>query len=188
MGNGRRTVARKASLALLGLALAAGILVPGSPADAGTATLQRPDGAGPPVKASGMGTQAALDNPRCRHDEPEYGPYGRFDSTSVGGGPACVKAWEDGDDNGGATWQGVTEDRIKVVAYVPNEEQAKTDPVPPKVRPGNTNGTHRTGSTTTSSRGCGSTRRGAATSRCTSSPRPAATSRRSVPTQWRSRR
>ena len=113
--------------------------------DAGAAAIRASDGAGPPVKASGMGTQAALDNPRCQSGKPEYGPYGRFDSTVVAGGPACVKVWEDGDDNGGATATGVTKDRIKIVMIVPNADQAKVDPVAPKVRPGSTVGTYADG-------------------------------------------
>ena len=75
-----------------------------------------------------MGTQAALDNPRCRHDDPKYGPYGRFDSTEIGGASACVKAWKAGADNGGATSQGVTKDKITVVAVIPNDEQKKVGP------------------------------------------------------------
>ncbi len=101
---------------------------------AGAATIARPEGAGPPVAASGMGTQAALDNPRCRHDDPKYGPYGRFDSTEIGGGPTCVKAWKAGANNGGATAQGVTKDKVTIVAVVPNDAQNKADPVAPKNR------------------------------------------------------
>lgn len=126
----------------VGFVLAGALVVPGSPADAAAAALPRPDGAGPPVKASGMGTQAALDNPRCRYGDPRYGPYGRFDATSVGGGPPCVKAWKSGADNGGATAPGVTRDRIKVVFVIPNEEQQRTDPVKPTDRRSNTTGTH----------------------------------------------
>ena len=101
------------------------------PAGAASAAIERPAGAGPPVPASGVGTQAALDNPKCRHDDPKYGPYGRFDTAVVGGGPVCVKAWKAGADNGGATAPGVTKDRITVVAVVPNETQLQTDPVKP---------------------------------------------------------
>ena len=82
-----------------------------------------------------MGTSAALDNPRCRQDDPSgtgLRGYGRFDSTVVGGGPACVKAWKAGADNGGATWQGVTKDKVTVVAVLPNETQLESDPVTPK--------------------------------------------------------
>ena len=102
----------------------------------GAATLERPKGAGPPVAATGMGTSAALDNPRCRAESPQGEPllagYGRFDSTVVGGGPVCVKEWKAGADNGGATWQGVTKDKITVVAVLPNDTQLETDPVTPK--------------------------------------------------------
>ena len=102
----------------------------------GAATLERPKGAGPPVAATGMGTSAALDNPRCRAEstqgEPLLAGYGRFDSTVVGGGPVCVKEWKAGADNGGATWQGVTKDKITVVAVLPNDTQLETDPVTPK--------------------------------------------------------
>jgi hypothetical protein len=87
--------------------------------------VQRPPGTGKPTAGSGIGTTAALENPRCVHeqDSPRYGDYGAFDSSTVGGGPICVKPWAADDDNGGATYQGVTEDTIKVVALVPNEQQ-----------------------------------------------------------------
>jgi hypothetical protein len=136
---------------LASCALAAALVAPGTAARAAAATVQRPEGAGPPVKASGMGTQAGLDNPRCRHDDPAYGPYGRFDTTSVGGvgstggGPPCVKTWKAGADNGGATAPGVTKDRIKVVFILPNDEQLKTDPVKPVNRSSNTTGTYQDG-------------------------------------------
>src|SRR5262245_49982512 len=94
------------------------------------ATIPRPEGAGPPVAASGMGTQAALDNPACRVDE-TTGPYGRFDGVQEGTGPVCVKEWK-GKDNGGSTAQGVTKNRIKIVALIPNEQQMGTEPQPPR--------------------------------------------------------
>ena len=92
-------------------------------------------------RAAGRGHRAsartaALDNPKCRHDDPKYGAYGRFDSTVVGGGPVCVKEWKAGADNGGATCQGVTKDRITVVAVVPNDTQLETDPVTPNAQGG----------------------------------------------------
>ncbi len=52
----------------------------------------------------------------------------RFDGTIVGGGPVCVKAWKAGDDNGGATSQGVTKDKVTVVAVLPNDEQLEVRP------------------------------------------------------------
>ncbi len=102
---------------------------------AGAATLPRPEGAGPPVPASGMGTSTALNNPRCHKTSPAgealAGGYGRFDATTVGGGPVCVKEWKEGMDNGGATAQGVTKDKVTVVAVLPNEQELTADPVKP---------------------------------------------------------
>jgi hypothetical protein len=88
--------------------------------------VQAPEGAGPPVPGSGIGTKAALNNPRCVTDD-EYGVYGRFNSQVVGGGPICVKPWKAGADNGGATARGVTEDAVTVVAIVPNAQQNAAD-------------------------------------------------------------
>jgi hypothetical protein len=92
------------------------------------AAVQRPPGAGEPVPASGIGTPAALNGPRCNTEapatgQPLYGGYGRWSSTAVGGGPICVKPWTAGADNGGVTASGVTKDRITVVAVVPNASQ-----------------------------------------------------------------
>jgi hypothetical protein len=132
-GNGSRLVVAlvAVSAALSSLVVPAVIATP-----AGAAALPRPTGAGVPVAASGMGTTAALDNPRCRKETPQgeelLGGYGRFDSTFIGGGPVCVKEWKAGADNGGATWQGVTKDKITVVAVLPNDTQLETDPVAPK--------------------------------------------------------
>lgn len=95
---------------------------------AADAAVKRPPGAGKPVPGSGIGTAAALKDPRCRTTSPAtglplYGGYGRWDSTAVGGGPICVRPWKAGDDNGGATYRGVTKDTITVVAVVPNATQ-----------------------------------------------------------------
>ena len=66
--------------------------------------VQPPPGAGKPVAGTGIGTAAALANPKCAHDDAvRYGVYGRLPSTVVGNGPVCVKPWKDGADNGGAT-------------------------------------------------------------------------------------
>ena len=108
-----RLVTTGAVIAVLSGALAA---VPAS------AAVERPAGAGPPTPGAGIGTSAALDNPQCVLNE-RTKPYGRFDWTSVGDGPVCVKPWDDGDDNGGATYQGVTADRVKVVVILPNDTQ-----------------------------------------------------------------
>src|SRR5262245_28919449 len=115
----------------------AALVVPAiATAPAGAAQIARPEGAGPPVKASGVGTTEALNNPKCMKKNPAgddlYFGYGRFNSTIVGGGPVCVKPWKDGNDNGGATSQGVTKDKVTVVAVLPNETQLQSDPVTPK--------------------------------------------------------
>jgi hypothetical protein len=142
MVRGPRRATRRLTVVLGVVALGAA-LVPATPAvSAGAATIARPAGAGPPVPASGMGTQAALDNPRCRHDDPKYGAYGRFDSTELGGASACVKVWKAGADNGGATAPGVTKDKITVVAVIPNDQQKAADPVAPKQRAGSAPSTY----------------------------------------------
>ncbi len=92
----------------------------------------RVPGTGPPTTGSGLNTAAALDNPQCDKDA---GPYGRLDFVLKGFGPACVVAWKSGQDNGGATYQGVTKDTIKVVSLVPNEQQMAE--VTPTQRPVN---------------------------------------------------
>ena len=127
----RRTLSR---FVIVGAALAigGGLLV--GPATA--ATIKPPSGAGKPVAASGIGTSAALNNPKCKHDNPNYGVYGRFNGTTVGGGPICVKPWKDGDDNGGATSSGVTKDAITVVAVVPNDTQLSGTSVAAGTAPG----------------------------------------------------
>ncbi len=56
----------------------------------------------------GYNTKLALQNPNC---DPATGRF-KFQFYAA---PPCVKQWKDGTDNGGATAQGVTKDRIKVV-------------------------------------------------------------------------
>ncbi|MEX1008721.1 MAG: hypothetical protein WD271_12870 [Acidimicrobiia bacterium] len=102
---------------VLAASLATALVIPAA------AAVSAPPGAAKPNPGSGIGTAAALDNPKCTHDEPRFGVYGRFNSTVVGGGPVCVKPWKDGDDNGGATAPGVTMDRILVYAIIPNDQQ-----------------------------------------------------------------
>jgi hypothetical protein len=142
MGIARKRVLRRVLSTVGGVTVIAGLVSPVVAAPARAGAIARPDGAGPPVPASGVGTQAALANPRCRHDDPRYGAYGRFDSTELGGGPVCVKAWKAGADNGGATAQGVTGKRITVVAVLPNADQLKRDPVAPKHRADNSPSTY----------------------------------------------
>ena len=89
-----------------------------------------------------LGVALAVEPTNPLRTDLSFGPYGRFDSTSVGGGPACVKEWKEGADNGGATAPGVTKDRIRVVFILQNEEQLKTDPVKPQNRASGTTGTY----------------------------------------------
>jgi hypothetical protein len=56
----------------------------------------------------GILSEAALDNPACDRD------VGRI-RFQYYGAPLCVKPWDRGASNGGATAQGVTKDSIKVV-------------------------------------------------------------------------
>ncbi|HXY94760.1 MAG TPA: hypothetical protein VEP49_20020 [Acidimicrobiia bacterium] len=70
---------------------------------------------------AGIGTKAALNGPLCdpttgRIKIPAY-------LASV-----CVKPWPKGADNGGATYQGVTKDSIKVVVYLPPVDIQKAPP------------------------------------------------------------
>jgi hypothetical protein len=71
--------------------------------------------------AAGIGTKAALNSRLCdpatgRIKIPAY-------LASV-----CVKPWEDGADNGGATYQGVTKGSIKVVVYVAPDDIQRNPP------------------------------------------------------------
>jgi hypothetical protein len=56
-----------------------------------------------------------------------------------------VKEWDESADNGGATAQGVTKDRIKVVFILPNDQQFSEDPVKPTDRASGTTGTYQDG-------------------------------------------
>lgn len=65
---------------------------------------------------SGIGTTAALSQPNC--DEKTE----RIKVQYYGTAP-CVKAWQKGANNGGATAQGVTKDEIRVVVLIGDEER-----------------------------------------------------------------
>ena len=156
---------------------------------AGTATVQRPEGAGPPVAASGMGTQAALDNPRCRARRPDVRSLRSLRQHVGGGGPACVKAWKEGADNGGATCagrhQGPGQGRVRAPQRGAVQERPGEAAQSGLEHHGYVPGRSQR---LPHSRSFASTRRGAVTSRRTSTPRAAPTSRPSVRTSWRSRR
>jgi hypothetical protein len=94
-----------------------------------------PEGTGTPPAGTGLGTRAALDDARCNTDE-RYSTYGRWPEASIGAGPACVRPFADGEDNGGATSRGVTADAITVVVVLPSDERAKAQEAtaPPRRR------------------------------------------------------
>ena len=85
-------------------------------ASAATAPKVTGPGTGPQPKGQGLGSAAALAQKSCTEN-------GRTSFNIVGGGPFCVNPWPAGKSNGGATAPGVTAKEVKVVAYVPNEEQ-----------------------------------------------------------------
>jgi hypothetical protein len=66
------------------------------------------DGASASKSDPGIGSAAALANPNCDPATKRV----RYQNYAA---PLCVKPWEQGDDNGGATAQGVTATTIKVV-------------------------------------------------------------------------
>ncbi len=110
------------TVAVSALAVSALTLVGGTGA-AGAAkgddmVVKVPKGAAKPVAGTGIGTAAAMDDPRC-NTEARFGPYGRWDTSLVGAGPACVRPFAEGEKNGGATATGVTADSVKVVAVLP---------------------------------------------------------------------
>ncbi len=119
MAGMRRTTARAVCVATLG-ALVAAFALPTGPAGAA----QRPPGVGKAPKGSTVNTAAAYDNPQCDRDG---GPFGKMSFVALDG-PVCVAEWDDSKDNGGATATGVTEAAVKVVAVVPNEQQAAALP------------------------------------------------------------
>ena len=92
-------------------------------------------GAGKPPAGTGMNTSAAFANPNC---DKAGGPYGKLKFVlkagypDPGGAPICVAVWKKGKDNGGATYQGVTKDSIKVVALEANDAQLAATPAPGK--------------------------------------------------------
>jgi hypothetical protein len=101
-----------AALAVVGIATTS--------AGAQTTTVQvNDDGVGSPPPGSGLGTKAALENPKCNADAVDG--WGVFPMVTETDGPFCVAPAPT--SNGGATARGVTADTIKVVVVVPNAEQ-----------------------------------------------------------------
>src|SRR5262245_57868082 len=99
-------------------AVAVGAIPSASAASSGT--VKPPAGAVAPQPGTGMGTAAAMNNPLCNTD-PRFGPYGRWNSALVGGGPVCVVPMKAGAKNSGASAPGVTANSIKVVFLQPSQ-------------------------------------------------------------------
>ena len=81
------------------LAVAAVALATAGLAGSATGAAKAP-GTATPTKGSGINTPAALNDARCVKTT---NPYGRWSFVSVGTGPVCVRPFEDGEKNGGAT-------------------------------------------------------------------------------------
>jgi hypothetical protein len=81
---------------------------------------------GPPVKAAGIGTAAAKNAPNC-DSKSELLAYPYLQR------PPCVRPFEKGEKNGGATYPGVTAGEIKIVVVVPNHAQQETNWTQPGV-------------------------------------------------------
>src|SRR5262245_35605530 len=94
--------------------------IPSASAASSSGTVKPPEGAVAPQPGTGMGTAAAMKNPLCNTD-PRFGPYGRWNSGLVGGGPVCVVPMKAGAKNSGASARGVTKDSIKVVFLQPSD-------------------------------------------------------------------
>ncbi len=82
----------------------------------GVDAAERAPGTGKPPAGTGINTPAAYANPQCAK---EYGPYGVMGIVTVDVGSVCMPEPKPV-DNGGATYQGVTKDSVKVVSIMPN--------------------------------------------------------------------
>ncbi len=93
------------------MALAAAIAV-----GASAVVASAPETAGAAVAGPGIGSKEALAAPGCD------ATTGRL-AVQWYAAPQCVRPFEAGDDNGGATARGVTKDAIKVTVLLPPEEK-----------------------------------------------------------------
>ena len=113
---------RRRRLGQVVLAVTAVALVTAGLAGSATGAAKAPGTVTPP-KGSGINTPAALNDPRCVTTN---SAYGRWSFVSVGTGPVCVRPFEDGEKNGGATVRGVTAKTITIVAVTQNPAQTAT--------------------------------------------------------------
>jgi hypothetical protein len=109
-----RPLRRGARVALVTLSAAAALLAGTMPAAAAK-------------PANGVGSNAALSSPDCDRERGTVKlPYAAA--------PPCVKPFTDGADNGGATYQGVTADSVKVIVRHPTQEDVASGTSPPRDR------------------------------------------------------
>ncbi len=107
-------------VAAIAAALSVVALAPGAAQTNGTLEVST-EGVGKPAPGTGLGTQAALDNPKCNPDTVDG--WGTFSMVTADGGPFCVAPAPA--DNGGATSRGVTGDTIKVVVVTPSPQSTQ---------------------------------------------------------------
>ena len=127
-----------AALALSALTLLGGAAGAANGNDT-TMVVTPPTGALKPVPATGMGTPAAMDDPRCNVGT-GFSVYGNWNTARSAPGRRAWRRCKKGEKNGGATATGVTADSVKVVAVIPSAERsaAQTKAAPPINRAGNT--------------------------------------------------
>jgi hypothetical protein len=131
--NARGERVRRVGRCIVGIAIvsASAVLAAGSGYAASSddvVVVKPPKGAAKPVAATGIGTRAAMEDSRCQ-TEARFGVYGQWNSSFVGGGPVCVRPFEQGESNGGATSPGVTATSIRVVAVLPTPQRSEAQAV-----------------------------------------------------------
>jgi hypothetical protein len=109
-GAGKRVARRRGAVGLVLVAVVA--LMVGASATLASGQVK----VGPTVPAAGVGTQAALNSPTCDKSDGKLAyPYQQR--------APCVRPMKKGENNGGATAEGVTKDAIKVVLVVGTHDQ-----------------------------------------------------------------
>jgi hypothetical protein len=126
MAGTRRRGAGSVVVAVAAL-VAIGVMVPTATAAGAAANGPQPvpPGVGRPPAGSGINTAAAYANPDC---DPNAATFGRINFVFAGFGPICTPRWPEGRNNGGATYPGVTRDKILVITVVPNDAQVAATP------------------------------------------------------------
>ena len=103
------------AVSIIALALTVTVLPPAGAQTDGGGVQVSTRGVGKPPPGAGMGTKAALSNPKCNAEAIQG--WGSFPMVTTTGGPYCVVPAPK--NNGGATARGVTGTTIKVVVVLP---------------------------------------------------------------------